>query len=201
MIQMNEEKKSRFRIKWADREVEYYGDEAKAAYDELIAHVKSIPISVTAPPIPGAPPTPPPTAAPPPPSARGRELELMSNDSRIPQEQLGQLIEFRTVKDLNEPVPFLPRHPENEDATLLISYALQVGLQKSQIEVSYLKKILEGPNGYPLPGRTLGLILLNFRNRKWTITSQTKGRYKPFSLSSDGGLEAARESLRRPPQS
>jgi hypothetical protein len=197
---MNEEKKSRFRIKWADREVEYYGDEAKAAYDDLIAHVKSIPIGVMTPPIPGAPPAPP-TSAPPPPSAKGRELELISNDSRIPLEQLGQLIEFRTVKDFNEPVPFLPRHPENEDATLLISYALQVGLQKSQIEVSYLKKILEGPNGYPLPGRTLGLILLNFRNRKWTITSQTKGRYKPFSLSSDGGLEAARELLRRPPSS
>lgn len=198
---MNEEKKSRFRIKWADREVEYYGDEAKAAYDELIAHVKSIPISVSALPIPGAQSAPSPTIAPPSPSARGRELELVSNDSRIPQEQLGQLIEFRTVKDFNELVPFLPRHPENEDATLLISYALQVGLQKSQIEVSYLKKILEGPNGYPLPGRTLGLILLSFRNRKWTITSQTKGRYKPFSLSSDGGLEAARELLRRSAQS
>lgn len=196
---MNEEKKSRFRIKWADREVEYYGDEAKAAYDDLIAHVKSIPVGLASPRAPEAPPTPSPSV--PPPSARGREWELISNDSRIPSEQLVQLIEFRTAKDFNEPVPFLPKHPENEDATLLISYALQVGLQKSQIEVSYLKKILEGTNGYPLPSRTLGRMLENFRRRKWTITSQTKGRFKPFSLSSDGGLEAARELLRRSSQS
>lgn len=195
---MSNEKKSRFRIKWADREVEYYGDEAKAAYDELIEHVKSIPIqAVTPTPTPSSMPTPTPPPAPQPPVTKDKELELISRDSRVPIEQLAQLIEFKSFKGFPELVPYLPRHPEARDAALLACYAIQVGLQKSPIEVSYLKKILTGPNGYPLPGNAFGLILLNFRRRDWTITSQTKGKYKPFTLSSDGGLEAAREFLRR----
>jgi hypothetical protein len=195
---MSNEKKSRFRIKWADREVEYYGDQAKAAYDDLIEHVKSIPIQTVASTLTPSPlPTPSPTPSPQPPVVESKEMGLISRDCGIPIGQLSQLLEFKEFEGFPELVPYLPRHPENGDATLLVFYALQVGLQKSQLEVSYVKKILSEPNGYPLPGRAFGLILQDFRQRNWTITSQTRGKYKPFTLSADGGLAAARELLRR----
>lgn len=194
---MSNEQKSGFRIKWADREVEYYGPEAKAVYDDLIEHVKSIPIQpITQAPTPPSTPTPTPTPTPQPPVTKTKELELISKDCRIPIEQLGQVIQFKSFEGFSELVPYLPRHPEDSDATLLVCYALQVGLQKSPMEVSYVKKILTEPNGYPLPSNAFGVILKEFRRRRLTITSQTKGRYKPFSLSADGGLEAARQLLR-----
>lgn len=195
---MSNEKKSKFRIKWADREVEYCGDEAKDAYDDLIEHVKNIPIQpIIQAQAPQPTTTPTPTATPQQPVAKTKELELISKDCRIPIEQLGQVIQFKSFEVFPEPVPYLPRHPQDSDATLLVCYALQVGLQKSPMEVSYVKKILAQANGYPLPSNAFGVILREFRSKRWTITSQTRGRYKPFSLSADGGLEAARELLRK----
>jgi hypothetical protein len=193
---MSEEKKSKFRIKWADREVEYYGDEAKAAYDDLIAHVKSVPIQGMIVTPPQAPTTTPPSSQPP--ATENRELALISRDSGIPIEQLGQLLQFRKVDGFSELVPFLPRRLEEDaDATLVVVYALQVGLQKHQLEVLYVKRVMSEVNGYQLPSNRFGEILKNFRSSNWTITAQTGGRYRPFSLSADGGLEAARGVLRR----
>jgi len=196
---MSEEKKSRFKIKWADREVEYYGDEAKAAFDSLIEHVKSVPIQVVAPPQTSHI-TPPSTTplSPQPPIGENKELALVSRDSAIPVEQLGQVLQFRTQEGFRERVPFLPRRLDEEsDAALVVCYALQVGLQQQQLQFLYVKRVLSEINGYQLVGNRFGEIIAEFRRKHLTITHMTGESYRPFSLSADGGLDAAREILRR----
>jgi len=193
---MSKEDRSRFRIKWADREVEYCGDEAKLLYENLIEYVKSIPIptaTTTAVSLESRPPVMPQPSV----VTENKELQLISNDCGIPVEQLADLVQFKTFKGFKEAVPYLPRHPRVEDATLCVCYALQVGLQKEWLEVAHIKDVLTQVNGYPLPGRTFGLILQDLRNRRWTIASGTKEKYKPFCLSSNGGLAAARDLMRR----
>ncbi len=192
---MSNQNKSRFRIKWADREVEYYGDEATTLYKDIIEYVKSIPISAviakTAP-LESQPSHTTDQSL----NAKNKELQLISKDCGVSTDQLSDILQFNVFEGFQEEVPHLPKHPEEENAALLVCYALQVGLQKQWLEVAYIKDILTQVNGYPLPGRKLGRILESFRNKKWTITSQTKGRYKSFCLSSDGGLAAARDCVK-----
>jgi len=197
---MTEEKKftqSGFRIKWADREIEYYGDSVTDIFKEVFNHLKSIPIMPSLPPSPTyvetggqkghalvIPAT----------TAEGDYYDRISTDSGVKKEEVIKLIDFRTVTDFPEPVPFLPHHPDTRDAVRLVSYALQVGLQKKQIEVSGLKKVLL-QIGYQLPGRELGNILDDFRTGDVIIASRVRVRNKPFSLSKKG-LEQARELLK-----
>jgi len=198
---MSEEKKHvyGFRIKWADREIEYYGDTANEIFKEVFEYIKTVPITyvqttqVPTRQIPATPPTTVPLEAPV--AIEGIEYERLANDAKISREEILKVIEFRKTDLFPELIPFLPKHPDIRDAIFLTSYAMQVGLQKNQIEVLYLKKVLKGPNGYPMPGREFGLILEDLRKQDVIIASGTQKRNKPFSLSSKG-LERARKLIK-----
>lgn len=198
---MTEEKTPRygFRIKWADREVEYYGESVHEVFEEVFGHVKSIPIA-------SAISTPSPEGQEgehkTPPSeihkilVEGTEYDRIGRDSGIPKEQIVKVIEFKTAPKYDTLVPFLPKHPKEDEAALLVSYAFQVGLQQGTVDVSFLKRVLKDPNGYLLPSRGLGDILKQLRRKNYLIASQAKkGRNKPFTLSEDG-LTAARKLLK-----
>jgi hypothetical protein len=197
---MSEEKKQTlgFKIRWADREIEYYGDSAQEVFNRVFEHVKSVPITYVQP-------VHPPEQMPnvsttivsekPAATVEGGEEDRIIKDAQITREQLLANIKFEKREGFSELVPCLPRHPAEIDAVILVTYALQVGMQKSPIEVKDLRAILKGPNGYPLPGNQLGLILQNFRYSDVTIASQAQERYKPFTLSTKG-LERARNLLK-----
>lgn len=198
---MSEEKKhtSGFRIKWADREIEYYGNDVSEVFKAVFDYVKNAPITYIQPSQPSgqiltAPPTTPPSDRQQPRIVEGEEYERIVRDAGVTEEQLLTTIKFEKREGFSELVPYLPKHPEEADAVILVSYALQVGLQKTPIKVIDLRAILKGPNGYPLPGNQLGKILENFRNTDTTIASQTQERYKPFTLSTKG-LNRARKLL------
>jgi len=192
---MSEEKKHGFRIKWADREIEYYGDSVQEVFETVFNYVKNVPISYVQPTQPSGPPTIQPTETPTPIIAEGVEYERLANDAQVTKEQVLAVIKFVKRNGFSDMVPYLPGHPEIRDAVVLVSHAIQVGLQKTPIEVTYLKKLLKGPNGYPLPGNQLGEILRDFRKTDVTIASQIKGRYKPFTLGKKG-LDRARKLLK-----
>jgi hypothetical protein len=202
MSENKKEFRSGFRIKWADREIEYYDESGKSVLDvfnKVFEHIRSIPIQVTQ--FTTTPSTPTsPTGIPEGKQTliEGDEYDRIAKDANIPtkKEDVIKVIKFEKRQDFPDIVPFLPTHPNTPDAVRLVCYAIQVGLQKTPIEVSHLKKILKGPNGYPLPGRELGLILANFRRDDVIIASQTKGKYKPFTLSTKG-IKQARELLKK----
>lgn len=197
---MNEEKRHMshgFRIKWADREIEYYGESVLEVFNTVFDYVKSVPITYTQLTQPStATPTVSSTEAPTPIVVEGEEYERLAKDAQVSKEQVLNVIKFDKREGFPELVPYLPGHPEIRDAVVLVSYSLQVGLQKTPIEVTYVKKVLKGPNGYPLPGNELGVILRDFRNTDVTIASQIKGHYKPFTLGKKG-LERARKLLKK----
>lgn len=189
---MSEEKKHvyGFRMKWADREIEYYGDAVKEIFKEVFEHLKTVPITyvqTTQAPT-GQMPATTPTTVPLEASVviEDIEYERLANDAKVSRQEILEVIEFRKTDLFPELIPFLPKHPDIRDAILLASYAMQVGLQKNQVQVSYLKKVLKGPNGYPMPGREFGLILEDLRKQHVIIASGTQKRNKPFSLSSKG---------------
>ncbi len=197
---MSEEKiaKCGFKIKWADKEIEYYGDDASALFKSVFEHVKNIPVAHIQP-------SPPTKETPLTPQAgtleatpalvtEGEEYDRIMKDADATKEQVLRLVKFEKRKDFSEMIPCLPSHPPTRDAVVLISYALQLGLRKTQIEVTDLKKIMR-EDGYPLLGHELGSILADFRRDNVTITSQTKGLYKPFSLGTKG-LNRARMLLK-----
>jgi len=188
---------SGFRIKWGDIEVEYHGDDSPEVFKSVFEYFKKIPIKyvetqtgeIKAEEI--APKLEEVTIS----SKMDSAYNRLSQDSKIPKEQLQKMVRFKQVGTFEFPVPYLPSHPEDRDAVLLVTYIIQVGLQRTPIEVSHLKKILKDPNGYPLPGRRLGLILQDFRKAKLIIASQTQKKYKPFTLSTKG-LDRARKILK-----
>ena len=199
MTENKNEMRTGFRIKWADREIEYFGESALDVFKEVFEHVKSVPITYA----PAGQVSPQTTtsmsqittfekqkATP----VKGDEYSRISKDANIPIEKVSKVIQFVKRNGFQEVIPFLPEHPDSRDAVRLVCYALQVGLQKTPIEVSYLKKILKGPNGYPLPSRELGLILKGFRRDRVIIASQTQKRNKPFTLSKKG-IDQARTLL------
>jgi hypothetical protein len=196
---MSEEKKTPcgFRIKWADREIEYHGDSALEVFRTVFEYVKSVPTTY----IPAIqPPIQSPTSEPVKPFMApivGSEFSRIALDSKVAIEQISKIIELRKDAKYQTPAPFLPKHPKEEEAALLVSYVLQVELQQTPIDVSYLKDLLQDPNGYQLPGRAFGLLLQDMRDTKhWILASQAKkGRNKPFSLS-EQGLEEARNLLK-----
>jgi hypothetical protein len=199
MVEEKKQNQCGFRMKWADREIEYYGDSVLDVFNKVFEHVKSVPIMLIQPNQAA-------TSIPVPDAGVCREQEpaaldvdeyvRISNDAKISKEEVVKIIRFEKREGFQDFVPFLPTHPDlDRDAVRLVTYAQQVGLQRTPIELSYLKKLLKGPNGYPLPGRALGLILEDFRRENVVIASQTQGRNKPFSLS-EKGLKQARELLR-----
>ncbi|MEM3581106.1 MAG: hypothetical protein QXH40_07230 [Candidatus Bathyarchaeia archaeon] len=199
MSENKKEFRSGFRIKWADREIEYYDESGKSVLDvfnKVFEHIKGIPVGVTQFMTPPSAPTPQIGITNKQTLIEGDEYDRIAKDANVAKEDVVKVIKFEKSQDFPDLVPFLPMHPNTTDAVRLVCYAIQVGLQKTPIEVSYLKKILKGPNGYPLPGRELGLILANFRRNDVIIASQTKGKYKPFTLSTKG-IEQTRELLKK----
>lgn len=200
-MHMNEEKRATygFKIKWADREIEYYGDSVAEMFRIVFDHVKSAPITYVQPVQPSAqvsmrPPSTTVITETPPAIVEDDEYNRIMKDAQVTKDQVLSVIRFEQRAGFSEPIPCLPGHPQIRDAVVLVSYALQLGFQKTQIEVAEFKKILR-EDGYPLPGNELGLILRDFRNSGVTIASQTKGQYKPFTLGKKG-LERARNLLK-----
>jgi hypothetical protein len=199
---MSEEKRatSGFKIKWADREIEYYGDSVPEVFKTVFDHVKSVPITYAQQAQPSAqePMRPPSTLIAEtrtPAAVEGDEYERIAKDAEVTKDQVLGAIKFEKRDKFPTLVPYLPKHPDLRDAVVLVSYAVQVGLQKTPIEVSYLKVLLKGPNGYPMPGNELGLILMDFREGDVIIASQTQRRNKPFTLSTKG-IDRARKLLK-----
>lgn len=191
---MTEEKKqSGFRVKWGDKEIEYYGESSKDEFEKVFSYFQTTkPAESTE------------SVSQPDNSvsslgkqseAFGQEYQRLSKDSGLPVSEIAKKIKFEKKNEFPHAIPSLPDHPELVDAVRLITYSLQVGVQKPQVEVSQLKLILKDPNGYPVPGRELGLILADFRESDVIIASQAQARNKPFCLSTKG-LSQARELLK-----
>lgn len=198
---MSEEKRvaNGFRIKWADIEIEYYGDSVPEMFRIVFEHVKNVPISSAQPVQPQGQKTIVPATTSPPAETvstvgESDAYKRVADDAQVTEEQVLSVIKFEKRPNFPQLVPCLPAHPVTRDAVMLVSYALQLGLQKTQIELPDVKKLLR-EIGYPLPGNELGLILADFRATDVTIASQTKGRNKPFSLSTKG-LEKARNLVK-----
>lgn len=189
---MSEQKpQNGFKIKWENKEIEYYGESVKVEFEKLVNYLMS-----TKPSVPITPNSPDNhTEQPEENNDFSQEYERLSMDSGLPKENIMRLVRFEKRKEFSYVIPVLPAHPDLPKAIRLIVYGLQVGLQKSQVEVSQLKLILKGPNGYPIPGRQLGLVLQDFRESDVIIASHTQGRNKPFCLSTKG-LQQAKELLK-----
>jgi hypothetical protein len=183
-----------FRIKWADKEVEYYGPSAQQNFDKVMDLIKIAKDEKTkeVPPVTTSLDTSSPNIQ----AVDSPAYERISKDAKISEEQVKKAISFEKRDGFEGLVPILPEHPETRDAIRLIIYALQVGIQKTPVEISYLKDVLMKVNGYPLPGSELGWALQDFRKTNTTITSQTQGRNMPVTLSTKG-LDIAREYLKK----
>lgn len=196
---MSEEKKqiAGFKIRWADREIEYYGDSIQDVFRTVFEHVKNVPIANAPPAQPRIPSGPQEPVKTPITTDESTEFDRIVLDSKLTKERIAKIIELKKIAKYKTLAPFLPKHPKMEEAALLISYVLQVELQQTPIEVSYLRDLLQDPNGYQLPGRAFGLVLQDIRDYKhWILASQAKkGRNKPFTLS-EQGLEEAKRLLK-----
>jgi len=192
---MDEDKsnlRSGFRIKWGDREVEYYGDAAKEVFAEVFSTMRNMPtpaqhISN----IQGTEKIEPQQA---PKQFENEVYDRIAKDVGTSVEKVKQVIKLEERKGFPDLVPVLPTHPDVRHAVRLVGYAIQVGEQKSPIEVSYLKDMLKKVNGYPLAGREFGLILQDFRKSDAIIASKTQERNMPITFSTKG-LEEARKIL------
>lgn len=189
--------RSGFRIKWGDREVEYFGDSVKEVFSEVFDYVKNAPQQtgsnvVTTPPA----------------TSSGKQeaisvpMELdsiytrIANDASLKKEQVMAEIKFEKRDGFSELVPILSRHPAVRDAIRLIGYSIQLGTQKTPMDVSYLKDLVVKANGYSLPGNEFGVILRDFRNAGALIASKTQERYMPITFSKKG-LDDARLLLQK----
>src|SRR3989339_1983577 len=185
-----------FRIKWGDKEIEYYGDSVKDVFTTVFNQVRSLPSSTTqqTPPQPAIsenePLKPQPLVG-----AVGMDIyDRIAKDAGITIEKVIEVIKLEERKGFPSLVPVLPTHPNVRDAVRLVGYSIQVGEQKSPIEVSYLKDILKKVNGYPLAGSEFGLILQDFRRADAIIVSKTQERNMPITFSKKG-LDDARAVL------
>jgi hypothetical protein len=194
MGEENKVRSSGFRIKWADREVECYGEFAQQNFDKVFELLKSTPtinpLTISEQPTSGE------KAHQIASAASNQEYDRISKDAKVSKEQAIEVIRFEKRDEFEGLVPLLPAHPPTRDAVRLIVYSVQVGLQKAPIEISFLKNLLVKVNGYPLPGGELGSILKDFRRDNVTITSQTQGRNMPISLSTKG-LDQARQLVKK----
>jgi len=90
----------------------------------------------------------------------------------------------------------LPSHPPQRQAVRLITYALQVGLEQSYVNIHNLKKIL-ALNNYVFPGSSLGSILVDFRRSGFVEAAKGKQRRNRQLKLTDNGLEMVRRLIRR----
>ena len=112
---MAEEKSPKFgfKIKWADREVEYYGESVKEVFEDVFEYVKSIPISTVMP----TPSTKELKVEHKSPlesqktSVQGTEYDRLARDSGLTKEQVAKVIEFKNTPAYDTLVPFLPNEP------------------------------------------------------------------------------------------
>jgi hypothetical protein len=186
-----------FRIKWGDKEIEYFGDSSKDLFMTVFDYIKSIPsyspdAGQKGPS--GQPPSGAPTS-----TVSNAELEgykRIAVDAGVTTDQVQKVIIFEKRPEFPDLVPMMVSHPKDRDAVKLAAYAMQVGLQKNLIELATFKKILCGPNNYQFPGGTLGGILKDFRKCNYVSASATQGRYKPFNLTKEG-LDLARDLIRK----
>jgi hypothetical protein len=198
MIAMSNDKDNSrlgFRIKWGDKEIEYFGESSKDVFITVFDYVKGAPNTISDFKKPEGT-----LSAESPTKDNNADFEgykRISVDSGVSLEQAQKIIRFERRPDFKELVPVLPTHPPEEpDAARLVAYALQVGMQKTQIELALFKKILIGPNNYPFPGSSLGLILQHFREANFVQASTAQGRNRPFNLTKSG-LDLARDFIRK----
>ncbi len=198
---VNDTNRSGFRIKWGDKEVEYFGDSVKELFSEVFNYIKNAPqqagSTVVTPPAPPAPVTNEDKQG-----AISVPLEFdsvyarIANDASLKKEQVMAEIKFEKREGFTELVPILSKHPSVRDAIRLIGYSIQVGTQKTPIEISYLKDLAVKANGYSLPGSEFGIILRDFRKAGAIIASKTQENYMPITFSKKG-LDDARLALQK----
>lgn len=190
---------SEFKIKFYQIEFEYSGKNAEQIFEKVFEFVKSLPLpkieNITKSDIQN-------------PSSDSDSTNQKQNlpeenkpnyfiakDSQMDIDEINQLIIFKKEPAVPYDTPILHNHPNDlEDAIVLITYAIQMGLQKFPIELVDLKKILK-INGYALVGRNLGEALVSLRRKNYMTASQTKGQYKPHTLVKEG-IERARLLLK-----
>ena len=185
-----------FRIKWGDKEIEYFGDSSKDLFVTVFNYIKGMPIPtrdagqkepeqpsvvVTASAIS---------------DADFEGYKRIATDTGVSTAQIQKVLTFEKRPDFPDFVPMLVSHPKDRDAVRLAAYALQVGLQKNPIEWTEFKKILCGANNYQFPGNTLGSIFVDFRKSNFVSASTAQGRNKPFCLTKEG-LDLTRELIRK----
>ena len=188
-----------FRIKWGDKEIEYFGDASKDVLRTILDYVKSSPDAGTLKDMPII--------------IKKRNNDEPFNadlnsdaefegytkilrDTGVSIEKLTKTIIFQKNPEFENYIPMLPSHPPQRQAVRLVTYALQVGLEQPQIRLRQLKKILE-LNHYSFPGSALGSILVDFRRSGFaSADSANQHRNRPLSLT-ETGLEMARNYIRK----
>jgi len=187
-----------FRLKWGDKEVEYFGDESKDVLRTVLEYVKSGPDAGTLKDMPVI-------------IKKRNKKEPFDadlnntdfegytkilHDTGVSIEQLSKTIFFQKHPEFEGHIPMLPTHPPQRQAVRLVTYALQVGLEQPQIRLRHLKKIL-ALNSYSFPGSSLGSILVDFRRSGFaSADSVDQHRNRPLFLT-ETGLEMARNYIRK----
>jgi len=131
-----------FRLKWGDKEVEYFGDESKDVLRTVLEYVKSGPDAGTLKDMPVI-------------IKKRNKKEPFDadlnntdfegytkilHDTGVSIEQLSKTIFFQKHPEFEGHIPMLPTHPPQRQAVRLVTYALQVGLEQPQIRLRHLKK-------------------------------------------------------------
>ena len=189
-----------FRIKWGNKEIEYFGDSSKDLFRTVFEYVQKNPETGIIESLP---------------IFNDRlgevkfkgEMPIDSNvdfegyqricvDTGVSVEQLQKVLTFQKRPDSEDWVPILTAHPAQRDAIRIVAYALQVGLQQAQIDLAVFKRILSEFNKYPLPDNSLGSILVDFRRSGFVVSSSAvQHRNRPFSLTEEG-LMLVRDFIR-----
>ena len=179
-----------FRIKWGNKEIEYFGDSSKDLFRTVFEYVQKNPETGIIESLPIF-------------SNRlgevkfKGEMPIDSNvdfegyqricvDTGVSVEQLQKVLTFQKRPDSEDWVPILTVHPAQRDAndSRLCS---QVGLAQEQIDLAVFKRILSEFNNYPLPDNSLGSILVDFRRSGFVVSSSAvQHRNRPFSLTEEG---------------
>ena len=183
-----------FRVKWGDKEIEYFGDANKDLLRAVLDYVKSSPDAAALKDMPII-------------VNKQGEVELKDElaidndldfdgykrilvDTGVSIEQLQKTVTFQIKPDFEDYVPILPSHPAQRQAVRLVTYALQVGLEQPHVELRQLKKIL-ALNNYAFPIGSLGSILVDFRRSGFVSAYSAKQRRnRPLGLT-ENGLEIA----------
>ncbi len=189
-----------FRIKWGDKEIEYFGDASHDLLRTVLDYVKSSPDDATQKDIP--------IIINKHDEVEPKEEEVIYNnfgfegykriqaDSGVSIGQLQKSIVFHLKPAFDNYVPMLPSHPAQRQAVRLVAYALQIGLEQPHINLHLLKKILAA-NNYAFPGGSLGSILVDFRRSGFvSAVSDNQRRNRPLCLT-ENGLEMVRRFIRR----